>query len=155
MERHTCRVVIIRVLYSLDLNKQTDFTDEELDFQIGYAIDPINDVELPLNLDNYELTKNNLSFIKESIKNIILNIEEIDTIIEKNLQKYTISRFNYVDRAIIRLAAYELKNKLAPSQVVINEAIELTKEYSNLDDDLQVKFNNKVLDNISKGLSNE
>lgn len=155
MERHTCRVVIIRVLYSLDLNKQTDFTDEELDFQIGYAIDPINDVELPLNLDNYELTKNNLSFIKESIKNIILNIEEIDTIIEKNLQKYTISRFNYVDRAIIRLATYELKNKLAPSQVVINEAIELTKEYSNLDDDLQVKFNNKVLDNISKGLSNE
>lgn len=155
MERHTCRVVIIRVLYSLDLNKQTDFTDEELDYQIGYAIDPINDVELPLNLDNYELTKNNLSFIKESIKNIILNIEEIDTIIEKNLQKYTISRFNYVDRAIIRLATYELKNKLAPSQVVINEAIELTKEYSNLDDDLQVKFNNKVLDNISKGLSNE
>lgn len=155
MERHTCRVVIIRVLYSLDLNKQTDFTDEELDFQIGYAIDPINDVELPLNLDNYELTKNNLSFIKESIKNIILNIEEIDTIIEKNLQKYTISRFNYVDRAIIRLATYELKNKLAPSQVVINEAIELTKEYSNLDDDLQVKFNNKVLDNINKGLNNE
>lgn len=155
MERHTCRVVIIRVLYSLDLNKQTDFTDEDLDYQIGYAIDPINDVELPLNLDNYELTKNNLSFIKESIKNIILNIEEIDTIIEKNLQKYTISRFNYVDRAIIRLATYELKNKLAPSQVVINEAIELTKEYSNLDDDLQVKFNNKVLDNISKGLSNE
>lgn len=155
MERHTCRVVIIRVLYSLDLNKQTDFTDEELDYQIGYAIDPINDVELPLNLDNYELTKNNLSFIKESIKSIILNIDEIDTIIEKNLQKYTISRFNYVDRAIIRLATYELKNKLAPSQVVINEAIELTKEYSNLDDDLQVKFNNKVLDNISKGLSNE
>lgn len=155
MERHTCRVVIIRVLYSLDLNKQTDFTDEELDYQIGYAIDPINDVELPLNLDNYELTKNNLSFIKESIKNIILNIEEINTIIEKNLQKYTISRFNYVDRAIIRLATYELKNKLAPSQVVINEAIELTKEYSNLDDDLQVKFNNKVLDNISKGLNNE
>ena len=155
MERHTCRIVIIRVLYSFDLNKYFDFTDEELEYQIGYAIDPLNDVELPLNLDNYELTKNNLSFIKESIKSIVNNLSEIDSIIENHLQKYTISRFNYVDRAIIRLATYELKNKLAPEQVIINEALELTKEYSNLDDDLQVKFNNKVLDNISKGLSNE
>lgn len=155
MERHTCRIVIIRVLYSFDLNKHFDFTDEELEYQIGYAIDPLNDVELPLNLDNYELTKNNLSFIKESIKSIVNNLSEIDSIIENHLQKYTISRFNYVDRAIIRLATYELKNKLAPEQVIINEALELTKEYSNLDDDLQVKFNNKVLDNISKGLRNE
>lgn len=155
MERHTCRIVIIRVLYSLDLNKHFEFTEEELEQHIGYAIDPLNDVELPLNLENYELTKNNLSFIKDSIKNILLNLNEIDNIIEKNLQKYTISRFNYVDRAIIRLATYELINKLAPSQVVINEALELTKEYSNLDDDLQVKFNNKVLDNINKGLNNE
>lgn len=155
MERHTCRIVIIRVLYSLDLNKNFDFTEDELDYQIGYAIDPLNDVELPLNLDDYELTKNNLSFIKETIKNILLNIEDIDKIIESSLQKYTLSRFNYVDRAIIRLATYELKNQLAPNQVIINEALELTKEYSNLDDDLQVKFNNKVLDNISKGLNNE
>ena len=113
------------------------------------------DFDLTVYTKNYELTKNNLSFIKDSIKNILLNLNEIDNIIEKNLQKYTISRFNYVDRAIIRLATYELINKLAPSQVVINEALELTKEYSNLDDDLQVKFNNKVLDNINKGLNNE
>ena len=35
------------------------------------------------------------------------------------------------------------------------EYLELTKEYSNLDDDKQVKFNNRLLDNICQGMKNE
>jgi N utilization substance protein B len=37
-----------------------------------------------------------------------------------------------------------------PKEIAINEALNLTKIYSNLDDDKQVKFNNKLLDKISK-----
>ena len=37
-----------------------------------------------------------------------------------------------------------------PLNIIINEAIELTKTYSNLDDEKQHRFTNKVLDQISK-----
>ena len=35
-------------------------------------------------------------------------------------------------------------------KIAINEAVEITKEYSAVENDKQVKFNNKVLDNIAK-----
>ena len=36
----------------------------------------------------------------------------------------------------------------------INEALLITREYSNLDDDLQVKFNNRVLESVANNVSN-
>ena len=39
--------------------------------------------------------------------------------------------------------------EVAPN-IAINEALEITREYSSVDNDKQVKFNNKLLDNIAK-----
>ena len=94
------------------------------------------------------------SFDDEDLSNIyqkvILNVEEIDQIIEKHLFDYKLYRLSYVDRAIIRLAVYELLKTDLPVTIIIDEAIELTKIYSNLDDEKQHRFNNKVLDQIAK-----
>lgn len=83
---------------------------------------------------------------------IIENIDEIDDIITSNLFNYQLERLSFVDRAIIRLATYELKFTELPSAIIINEAINLTKQFSDLDDEKQHKFNNKLLDNINKDL---
>ena len=80
---------------------------------------------------------------------------EIDEIIGKSLVKYTIDRLSYVDRAIIRVATYEMLKTKTAKEVVINEALLITREYSNLDDDAQVKFNNRVLENIAKEIYDE
>lgn len=80
------------------------------------------------------------------------HLYEIDQRIEANLFDYRLSRLNFVDRAIIRLATYELCYTKTEKQIVINEAVELTKIYSNLDDEKQHKFTNKLLDNIAKTL---
>ncbi|HEY8405440.1 MAG TPA: transcription antitermination factor NusB, partial [Acholeplasma sp.] len=64
---------------------------------------------------------------------------------------YTLDRLNKVDKAIIRLATYQLMKKELPGEVVINEAIEITKDYTDLDDEKQHKFTNRLLDNIYKG----
>jgi N utilization substance protein B len=58
--------------------------------------------------------------------------EEIDTIIEKLLKKgWRLSRIATVDRAILRLALFELLyEEETPTKVVINEAIELAKAFS-------------------------
>ncbi len=83
---------------------------------------------------------------------IIESINQIDSLIEKHLVNYTLDRLNKVDKAIIRLAVFELMRKEIPAEVVINEAIELTKDYSDLDDEKQHKFTNRLLDNIYKGM---
>lgn len=79
-------------------------------------------------------------------------LDEIDEIIKAKLTNYTIDRLSYYDRAIIRFAVYEMKHLKLPPAIVINEAIEITKIYTNLDDEKQHKFNHRLLDEISKGL---
>lgn len=155
MDRHTCRIVVIRVLYQLDINRQFNVEDELLDSAIAYAIDPSNEEELPLNLEEYNCSQSEYDYIKETIKNINKKQNDLDIIINRNLEGYTLARINFVDKAIIRLATYELSLKDIAHTIVINEALELTKEYSNLDDGLQVKFNNRLLDKIYQDLSNE
>jgi len=77
------------------------------------------------------------------------HIDEIDQIISDSLTNWTIDRLNYVDKAIIRYAVYEMMFSNTPSEIIINEAINLTKELSNLDDDQAKGFNNRLLDNIA------
>lgn len=79
-------------------------------------------------------------------------VEKIDRLISDNLTGYTIDRLNFVDLAIIRNAVYELTEAKLAKEIVINEAINLTKKLSNLDDDAAKRFNNKLLDNITKSL---
>lgn len=81
---------------------------------------------------------------------IVEQIRKIDQIIETHLYEYSLYRLAFLDRAIIRLAVYELISSDLAKQIIIDEAIELTKIYSNLDDGKQHRFTNKVLDNIAK-----
>lgn len=83
---------------------------------------------------------------------VIFHAEEIDQIISNNLVRYTIDRLNLVDLAIVRNAVFEMKFTKLPHEIAINEAINLTKRLSNLDDDAAKRFNNKLLDSISKDL---
>ncbi|MDY0074724.1 MAG: transcription antitermination factor NusB [Acholeplasmataceae bacterium] len=90
--------------------------------------------------------------IKKYYDHMMEVLTDIDKVITNHLFDYSLSRLNYVDRAIIRLAVYELMFTKTEKQIVINEAIELTKTYSNLDDGKQHKFTNRLLDNIAKNL---
>lgn len=81
---------------------------------------------------------------------IIANLNAIDKTIEEHLFNYSLKRLSFVDRAILRIAVYEIMFSELPVNIVINEAIMLTKKFSDLDDEKQHKFNNRVLDNIAK-----
>ena len=155
MDRHTCRKVIVRTLFQIDFGKVEQLTDEQLEMMITYAIDPTIEPVLPIDWDSYACTVDNLLYIKERINDIFQNHEKIDSIISSTLQNYSLERLNYVDRAIVRLAVSELLEAKLAKDIIINEALELTKEYSNLDDEKQVKFNNRLLDNICQGMKNE
>lgn len=88
----------------------------------------------------------------DDVNKIIESLDEIDDIISDNLFNYTLERLSYIDRAIIRHATYELKYTDLASAIIIDASIELTKQFSDLDDERQHKFNNKLIDNINKSL---
>ena len=108
--------------------------------EVLYAYDVSSDLQLT-DLDDYATVL---------ATGVIKDLEKIDDIISNCLFNYTINRLNLVDKAIIRVATYELLRGELAKEVIINEAIELTKVYTNLDDDKAKAFNNKLLDNISK-----
>jgi len=64
------------------------------------------------------------------IKPILKKLAKIDSLIARAAPNWPIAKLNKVDLAILRLAVYELKiRSLVPPKVVIDEAVELAKEY--------------------------
>ena len=97
----------------------------------------------PKILNLKEMLTNYIDFQEE----VITKKDEIDSLANKYLNKWTIDRLGNTDQSIIRMAIYELLYTKTPEVVVINEAVELAKLYS--DDDVKNMING-VLDKIYK-----
>lgn len=111
--------------------------------------------------DSHELL--NMSWVEENTQdklndanlfaNILIlgtieNIEEIDSLIKIQLEKWDFSRISKIDLALLRMSVYSLKyqNDISAS-IIIDEAVDIAKKYSNND---SYKFINGVLDGINK-----
>ena len=84
-------------------------------------------------------------FINNCVEGIIKKQKEINKLANKYMNNWTIDRLNKVDKAILSLAIYELMYTDTPSVVAINEAIELSKKYS---EEAVTKMINGILDKI-------
>ena len=86
-------------------------------------------------------------FVKDMVYGVITYKEELDRLANSKMKDWDISRIDKTGAAILRLALYELKYTDTPFEVVINEAVELAKKYS---DDSVRKIINAVLDKVVK-----
>lgn len=84
-------------------------------------------------------------FVTDSINGILENRNTIFELANKYLKSWPMDRLNKVDQAIVALGIYELKYTETPPIVAINEAVELSKKYS---DEKVTKMINAVLDEI-------
>jgi N utilization substance protein B len=136
MKRHQALLLSIIALYQNDINND----------QIGF------EQAIELVEDYYELKVESdiLSFCQELYEGTIKHLDQIDEVIKQSLFKWTIDRLSYVDRAIIRLATFELLFANTPAPIVINEAVEITKYFCVDVEEAQVKFNNRLLDTIKE-----
>lgn len=74
--------------------------------------------------------------------------EELDNYIKQSATEFPIEKINKIDLAILRLAIYELTvEKKEPPHVIVDEAVELAKEFGN---DTSPAFVNGVLGKIIK-----
>lgn len=84
------------------------------------------------------------AFAEQLIHGAIENLDEVDRVIRTYLHNWDFDRIARIDLAILRLAIYEmLKRRDIPPIVSINEAIDLSKEFSNPD---AKRFINGILD---------
>ncbi len=77
---------------------------------------------------------------------------EADALVESLAPTWPASRQPAIDRAILRLAHYEMTAGVSPPKVVVNEAIELAKQFST---ERSPAFINGVLDKILKQLQRQ
>ena len=126
--RSELREIIMRVLYQINILNGANL-DIDIDFLIKEQLEIEND------------------FVREIVFGAIEKQNEIKEYANKYLTNWEIDRLNKVDQAIISLGIYELLYTETPSVVAINEAIELSKKYS---DEKVTKMINAVLDGIYK-----
>lgn len=94
--------------------------------------------------DNVEVEND---FIKDMVYGVITYKDELDALANSKMSEWDINRIDKTGASILRLALYELKYTDTPEVVVINEAVELAKKYS---DDSVRKMINAVLDKYIK-----
>ena len=99
--------------------------------------------------DVEEIIKENLEidneFVKDIVYGIVTSYDELTEEANKYLKNWTIDRLDLTGASILRMALYEIKYTKTPPIVVINEAVELAKKYS---DDSVRKMINAALDKV-------
>jgi N utilization substance protein B len=85
--------------------------------------------------------------IPELAKKVLSQGKKADKKIEDAAPAWPLEKLNRIDLAILRLAVYELENKKTPPKVIIDEAVELAKEFGS---ENSPSFVNGVLGTIYK-----
>jgi len=92
------------------------------------------------------------AFLDGLVKGAVAHVQELDRRITQHAEHWRIERMPLVDRNILRLAVYEMMHSDTPAPVVIDEALELARRYSNEE---SVQFVNGVLDAVHRDLARE
>ena len=129
MNRSELRKKIMTILYQIFL-----YESDNIEYDVNSVIK-----------ENVEIDND---FVNNMVHGVLDNIHDIDKIANKNLKDWTIDRLGKIDQAILRMGIYELCYTDTPEIVTINEAVELSKEYS---DEKVKNMINAVLDKIYHG----
>ncbi len=128
LKRSELRKECMTILYQIDILRQN---------KVSYEIEDV--IKENMGFDN--------EFVKDMVFGVMTRIDEIDELANSYLNNWDIKRLDKTGAAILRMGIYEMKYMDTPPVVVINEAIELAKVYTDSD---VVKMINAVLDKLLK-----
>lgn len=129
------RLNLMNAIYQIDLNKYTSVSDLD-----GY-------------FEALEISEENKIKLSNRLERFIENIDLIDTELKKALKDAKLERLSYIDRALLRLAIFEIyiEEEIA-YQIIINDIVEIAKNFS---DDNSYKFINAILGDYVRNYYNE
>jgi transcription antitermination protein NusB len=135
-QRRDGRVAALQFLYAWSLNAPKNLTDD-----------------LRVFFEGLELPREHYAFGEELIHGVIEKIDDIDSRIRGLAQNWDFDRIAKIDLAILRVAMFEMiYRRDIPPVVSINEAIDLSKQFSNAD---AKRFINGILDRLKDQLGRD
>lgn len=119
------RLNLMNAIYQIDLNKYSSVSDLD-----GY-------------FEALEISEENKIKLSNRLEKYIDNIDAIDRELKKAFKDAKLERLSYIDRALLRLAIFEIyvEEEIA-YQIIINDIVEIAKNFS---DDNSYKFINAIL----------
>ncbi len=124
--RSELREIVMKILYQVFILKEAS---------VEFDVEKLKKEQLEIEND----------FVNELLYGILDHQKEIVEKANQYLTNWPMDRLNKVDQAIICIGIYELLYTKTPSIVAINEAVELSKKYS---DEKVTKMINAVLDEV-------
>jgi transcription antitermination protein NusB len=132
--RHKSREFALQMLFQWEVGRQDPARIEDGFWRIARA------------------EKTTRAFANELFEGSVAQAGEVDALLAAHTDNWRPERLALIDRAILRLAAYELRTAKTPPKVVLNEAIELAKKFSTED---AARFVNGVLDSVLRSLGHK
>ncbi len=142
--RHRSREIALQTLYRVDpeLTPADGARATKTDLEIAR--------EISAHFDHFQVTSDLREFAAKLVAGVWTNADALDQLLEKQTSNWKVSRMAQVDRCLLRMALYELTHcKETPPAVVIDEAVELAKQFGNAE---SAGFVNGILDAIRKSL---
>jgi len=135
-QRRAGRVAALQYLFAWSINPPTNLANDLQAF-----------------FETQENPRETYSYGEEIINGVIEHIADLDTRIKGLAHNWEFERTAKIDLAILRLAMFEmLYRKDVPPVVSINEAIDLSKQFSNAD---AKRFINGILDRLKDQLGRD
>lgn len=88
-------------------------------------------------------------FVDSRVRGVLRDVAALDAELSAKLEDWDLYRLGTIERAVLRLGLWEIKNTDVPAGVVINEAVDLTNWFSSPKSRSLI---NGVLDKLAKGL---
>lgn len=133
MNRRKLREQIFKLLFGIEFNDK-----EEMALQ----------TKLFFEQEENAADEQDTAYITNKCNDIIAHMEEIDKVINQAAEGWTTKRMAKVELTLIRIAVYEIQyDEEVPTNVAINEAVELSKKFGQ---DVSASFVNGVLARVVK-----
>jgi N utilization substance protein B len=127
--RHKAREYALQMLFQWEMGRQ-----EPAGIETGFW-------------KNARAEKATRAFANRLFEGAVAQSTALDELVRRHAENWRLERMAAIDRAILRLAIYELRAAETPPKVVINEAIELAKKFSSAE---AAPFINGILDAVHK-----
>jgi len=138
--RHRSREIALQILYQHDLISHSSGQPLPLGTQITEG--------LKYHFDYFDIPQDLRQFIAELVVGTLTQVTTLDLLLEKYASNWKVARMSSVDRSLLRMSLYEmLKCEDSPRTVVIDEAIELAKQFGTLE---TPAFINGILDHVKE-----
>jgi N utilization substance protein B len=137
--RRRSRRAALQALYAADVSARSGRPEAAADALAGVSA-------------HFDLHENARAFADEIVRGVGANREALDARIAAHARNWRVERMAAVDRNVLRIAAWELVCTDTPASVVIDEAVDIARDFGS---ERSPAFVNGVLDAIARELRDE